>query len=186
MTRAVFIDKDGTLIRDVPYNVNAALVDMEEHAGEALSLLKKNKYLLIVISNQSGVAKGFFSEDDLKEINNEIQQKLFKHQVKIDAFYYCPHLPDGLIKEYSIECSCRKPQSGMIFKAVKDFNINVHKSWMIGDILNDVEAGKSSGCKTILIDNGNETEWILNEQRTPDYKAKNLRQAAEIIIENDT
>ncbi len=186
MTRAVFIDKDGTLIKDVPYNINTALVDMAEHAGEALSLLKQSKYLLIVISNQSGVAKGIFLENDLEGINDEIQQRLFKYQVKIDAFYYCPHLPDGIIKEYSIECSCRKPQPGLIFKAVKDFNINIYQSWMIGDILNDVEAGKSSGCKTILVDNGNETEWILNEQRTPDYKVKNLRQAAEIIIENDT
>jgi D,D-heptose 1,7-bisphosphate phosphatase len=185
MTKAVFIDKDGTLIKDVPYNINAAFVEMEEHAGEALSLLKQNRYLLIVISNQSGVAKGFFLENDLEEINNEIQRKLYKHKVKIDKFYYCPHVPDGLIKEYSIECKCRKPQPGLILKAVKDFNINVYQSWMIGDILNDVEAGKSSGCKTILVDNGNETEWVLNEQRTPDYKVKDLRQAAEIILEND-
>ncbi len=128
MNKAIFIDKDGTLIRNVPYNINTALVDMEENAEEALSLLKQNKYLLIVISNQSGVAKGFFLENDLEEINNEIQRKLLKHQVQVDAFYYCPHLPGGIIKEYSVECNCRKPQPGLILKAAKDLNINVGQS----------------------------------------------------------
>ena len=81
---------------------------------------------------------------------------------------------EGTIKEYAIDCDCRKPKPGLIYKAAKDFNIDLKKSWMIGDILNDVEAGNAAGCKTILIDNGNETEWILNAQRMPDYEAKNL------------
>ena len=104
--------------------------------------------------------------------------------MQLDAFYYCPHLVEGTIKEYAIDCNCRKPKPGLIFKAAKDFDINLNNSWMIGDILNDVEAGNAAGCKTILITNGNETEWILNAQRMPDYEAKDLKHATQIVLKH--
>ena len=146
---------------------------------------KRKNFLLIVISNQSGVARGFYSEADVDKMHEAIQQNLAEYNVQLDAFYYCPHLIEGTIKEYAIDCDCRKPKPGLIYKAAKDFDINLNESWMIGDILNDVEAGKTAGCKTILINNGNETEWILNTQRTPDYKAKNLKEAAQIVLRHE-
>ncbi|HEY2726774.1 MAG TPA: HAD family hydrolase [Parafilimonas sp.] len=185
MRKAVFIDRDGTLIKDIPYNADTALIKLESYAAEMLQSLKRKNFLLIVISNQSGVARGFFSEADVNKMHETIQQKLSAYNIQLDAFYYCPHLTDGTIKEYSIDCNCRKPKPGLIYKAAKDFDINLNKSWMIGDILNDVEAGKTAGCKTILINNGNETEWILNIQRTPDYEAKNLEDAAQIILKHE-
>lgn len=185
MNKAVFIDKDGTLITDVPYNVDPVRVALEEHAGQALQTLKKNEYYLIVISNQSGVAKGFFSEADLQQVNSEIQRRLRDYHVQIDAFYYCPHLQDGIVEEYAVDCNCRKPKPGLLMQAAKDFDIDVSKSWMIGDILNDVEAGNDAGCKTILLDNGNETEWLITEKRLPHYRADNLQEAASIITEGN-
>ena len=184
MRRAVFIDRDGTLIKDVPYNANPALISLENYAAEMLQEFKRKNFLLIIISNQSGVARGYFSEADVNKMHDVIQQKLSAFNVQLDAFYYCPHLVEGTIKEYAIDCSCRKPKPGLIFKAAKDFDINLNNSWMIGDILNDVEAGNAAGCKTILITNGNETEWILNAQRMPDYEAKDLKHATQIVLKH--
>lgn len=185
MRKAIFIDRDGTLIKDVPYNADPALVKLEYYAGEMLYELKKRNYLLILISNQSGVAKGLFTIDDLYTIQAEISRQLLTYHVQLDGFYFCPHLPDAVIKEYDVDCNCRKPKAGMLFKAARDFNINLKASWMIGDILNDVEAGNIAGCKTILIDNGNETEWVYNNNRTPNFKVNDLKEAMKTIVKHE-
>jgi len=179
--KAVFIDKDGTLIPNIPYNINPDRITIDDETIEGLKLLKEEKFLLVVISNQAGVAKGYFEEKNLENVWNKISELLQKHQVNIDAFYYCPHEPNGTIKEYAVECDCRKPLPGMILKAASEFKIDLSRSWMIGDILNDVEAGKRAGCSTVLIDNGNETEWRMNEVRTPDFIAENFLEASSRI-----
>ncbi len=175
MNKAIFIDKDGTLIHDVPYNVNPDMIRLEKYALESLYLLQQQGYYLIIISNQPGVALKYFKEADLKMVEEKIKNLLFENKVLLTGFYYCPH-------SHSSACACRKPKPGLLLKAAHDLQIDLSKSWMIGDILNDVEAGKRSGAKTILIDNGNETEWLLNEQRKPDYMVKNLKEAAEVIL----
>ena len=185
MNKAVFIDRDGTLIKDVPYNTNISLIEFLPGVIEALSLFKKNNYLLVLITNQSGIAKGFFTVDELTVLHDALQQMLMKHEIKLDGIYYCPHHPDGFIEQYTIECNCRKPKPGLILRAVEDLDIDVSISWMIGDILNDVEAGKSAGCKTILLNNGNETEWIISENRTPDFTLQNWDEIAATIIANE-
>jgi histidinol-phosphate phosphatase family protein len=172
--RAVFIDKDGTLIHDVPYNVDPKNVQLTMRAGRALRRMKNAGYQLIVVSNQSGVARGLFEEKDLLPINRQIQTLLAPYGVKVDAFYYCPHGPDD-------GCKCRKPMPGMILRAARDNAVDPQISWMIGDILNDVEAGNRAGCRTIHVDNGNETEWIRSDCRQPLYSVKDLAEAAEII-----
>jgi len=156
MNKAVFIDRDGTLIKDVPYNANTALIQFLPNAIESLTALKENNFLLILISNQSGIAKGLFTIDELEEMHQAIQKTLLNFNVWLDEIYYCPHHPEGKIKQYSIECDCRKPKPGLILQAAKEYDIDLSGSWMIGDILNDVEAGNTAGCKTILLDNGNE------------------------------
>ena len=172
--RAVFIDKDGTLIHDVPYNVDPKNVQLTMGAGRALRRMKNAGYQLIVISNQSGIARGLFEEKDLLPINRQIQALLAPYNVKVDAFYYCPHGPDD-------GCECRKPMPGMILRAARDHAVEPQISWMIGDILNDVEAGNRAGCRTIHIDNGNETEWIRSDYRQPLYTVRDLAEAADII-----
>ena len=181
MNKAIFIDKDGTLIKDVPYNVNPDLIELQPYAGEALGYLQSKNFKLIVISNQSGVARGYFKLEDLDIVSEKINKLLSKSEVKIDAFYYCPYFKDGVIAEYTKDSDCRKPRPGMILQAAKDYSVDLSKSWMIGDILNDVEAGNTAGCKTVLVDTGYETEWVMNEKRKPNYIVKDLQQASLVI-----
>ncbi|CAA9892863.1 D,D-heptose 1,7-bisphosphate phosphatase [Candidatus Methylobacter favarea] len=174
--KAVFIDKDGTLIHDVPYNIDPHHIRLMEDAGHSLYRLKKAGYQLIVISNQAGIARGLFNKSDLLPVNRQIQLLLAPYAVNIDAFYYCPHGPDD-------GCDCRKPKQGMILRAAEDHAVELPVSWMIGDILHDVEAGNRAGCRTVLFDNGNETEWLKGDWRQPRYSVKNLTAAADIICD---
>ena len=178
MNKAVFIDKDGTLIKDIPYNVKPELIQLQPYAGEALYNLQSKNFKLIVISNQSGVARGYFKMEDLDVVSEAIRQLLKEDDVSIDAFYYCPYYKDGIIAEYSIDSDCRKPKPGLLLQAAREHNIDLSQSWMVGDILNDVEAGNTAGCKTVLVDTGYETEWLLNEKRKPNFIVKDLLQAS--------
>ena len=172
--KAVFIDKDGTLVDDVPYNVDPQCVRLMAGAGRALHGMKEAGFKLIVISNQSGIARGLFKEQDLMPINRKVQSLLAPYGVEIDAFYYCPHGPGD-------HCGCRKPQPGMILQAAKDHAIDLQISWMIGDILNDVEAGNRAGCSTIHFDNGNETEWLKGDYRQPLHTVQDWFKAVDIV-----
>lgn len=179
--RAIFLDKDGTLVENVPYNVNPALIELSWHAGLGLQLLKQLGYALFVVTNQPGVAHGLFTETALEPVQHRLAERLAQYGVTLDGFYFCPHCPDGGISRYAIACTCRKPMPGMLLRAAHEHDIDLTQSWMIGDILNDVEAGRRAGCRTILIDNGNETEWKLSVQRTPHFTAPDLYVAATMI-----
>jgi D-glycero-D-manno-heptose 1,7-bisphosphate phosphatase len=182
--KAIFIDKDGTLIPDIPYNVNPDLISINDEVIQGLQFLKDEGYLFIVISNQSGVARGYFTVEALKEVEKKISAILALHKIRISAFYFCPHHTCGSVKEYVTDCDCRKPKPGMILQACEEHDIDASKSWMIGDILNDVEAGNRAGCRTVLVDNGNETEWESGEYRTPTYLAMTFLKATQFIIEH--
>jgi D-glycero-D-manno-heptose 1,7-bisphosphate phosphatase len=179
--RAIFLDKDGTLVENVPYNVNPALVQLTWHAGPGLQLLKQLGYALFIVTNQTGVAKGLFTESALQPVQARLAEQLAQYGVTLDGFYYCPHSPDGVIDRYAINCTCRKPMPGMLHRAAREHGIDLACSWMIGDILNDVEAGRRAGCRTVLIDNGNETEWQMTPQRKPHLTAADLYEAATLI-----
>ena len=182
--KAVFLDKDGTLIPDVPYNVNPDLISLEEGVIEGLKLLQKAGYIFIVISNQAGVARGYFQISELKKVKQKIDLLLNQEGIKIEKYYFCPHHTEGKIPEYTKACECRKPRPGMILQASKDLEIATEQSWMIGDILNDVEAGNRAGCQTIILNNGNETEWVVGTFRTPTHVATNFLSAAQFILNN--
>lgn len=179
--QAVFLDKDGTLIEDVPYNVDPQQIRLCEGAIAGLRLLQAAGYLLIVITNQAGVAKGFFPEAALVDVEVRIRELLAVHDISLAGFYYCPHHPAGVVAPYAIACDCRKPRPGLLQQAARDHPIDLQQSWFIGDILHDVEAGRAAGCRTILIDNGNETEWHLSRQRLPHHVVADLAEAARII-----
>jgi histidinol-phosphate phosphatase family protein len=183
--RAIFLDKDGTLVEDVPYNVNPALLQLTWQAGQALQLLQGLGYALFVVSNQSGIAKGLFTETALDLVHHRLSEMLAQYGVTLDGFYYCPHSTDGVVTRYAIPCTCRKPMPGMLYRAAHERDIDLRQSWMIGDILHDIEAGRRAGCRTILIDNGNETEWKLSAQRTPDLTVPDLYTAATHIAALD-
>jgi histidinol-phosphate phosphatase family protein len=182
---AVFLDKDGTLIKDVPYNVDPTLIQLMDGAGEALRRLHGAGYKLIVVSNQSGVARGLFPESALCAVRDRIRGLLATYGVSLDGFYYCPHHPDGSVPEYAVECACRKPAPGLVLRAAAEHGVDVARSWFVGDILNDVEAGRRAGCRTILLDNGNETEWELGRMRLPDCVVTDLRAAANCVLCDD-
>lgn len=179
--KAIFLDKDGTLIPDVPYNVDPRLITLQNGVIEGLKLLKENGYIFAVISNQSGVARGYFEYSDLKKVSEKLDLLLNNEGIQIAGYYYCPHHPLGIITGYSIDCDCRKPEPGLILQAAKDLQIDTEKSWMIGDILNDVEAGNKAGCRTVLLDIGNETEWTEGKYRNPTYVAADFLQASRFI-----
>jgi D-glycero-D-manno-heptose 1,7-bisphosphate phosphatase len=183
--KAIFFDKDGTLIKDVPYNVDPAKVTYEPYAFESLRLLQQEGYTLIMVSNQSGIARGIFTEDKLAGLKHWLDQDFRRAGVTFEAFYFCPHHPCGIVDKYAIECNCRKPAPGMLLKAAGDLNVDLTRSWMIGDILNDIEAGNRAGCRSILINNGNETEWVGAPNRTPTALASNLWDACSIILSHN-
>jgi len=180
--RAVFLDKDGTLIEDVPYNVNPDCIVFVPDVREVLQRLYGAGYLLVIITNQSGVARGYFDESDLIAVEERMRDFFDDIGVSLSGFYYCPHHPDGVVSEYAIVCNCRKPSPGLLLTAAQELEIDLTQSWFIGDILNDMEAGRAANCRTILIDNGNETEWELSHSRLPHHIVSGLSEAADVIL----
>ncbi|SHI03325.1 D,D-heptose 1,7-bisphosphate phosphatase [Chryseolinea serpens] len=151
MNHAVFLDKDGTLLENIPYNVDPSRITFIAGVTEGLNVLKRMGYLLILISNQSGLAKGYFDEKALHIKLDALQTALTRERAGLDGMYYCPHHPDGTFEKYSMVCSCRKPRPGMLYRAAAEHDIDLSASWMIGDTLSDIEAGHRAGCKTILL-----------------------------------
>jgi D-glycero-D-manno-heptose 1,7-bisphosphate phosphatase len=185
INKAVFLDKDGTLIPDIPYNGDPDLITLSPHAVTGLKRLMQSGYLLIVVSNQPGLAFGYINKEQLIAVRQRLNLLLNLHGIYLSGFYYCPHHVNGTVKEFNLVCDCRKPKAGLLIEAAKIHHIDLSSSWMIGDILDDVEAGNKAQCKTVLINNGNETLWKMNDERTPDYMVKDINQAADYILESD-
>lgn len=183
LKKAIFLDKDGTLIKDVPYNVDPEMVVLSDDMTAGLKDLLNAGYLLVVVSNQAGVAMGHFEYEQLAGVERKLDTLLQAHGVKISRYYYCPHHPEATLETFRKVCNCRKPAAGLLKQAASEMEISLAGSWMIGDILNDVEAGNVAGCRTVLIDNGNETEWIGGANRHPYFVAPNINAAATMILE---
>lgn len=184
--RAVFLDKDGTLVENLPYNADPERIRLAHGAGVALRQLRQAGFRLFLVSNQSGIARGLIAEDAMAGVRERIAQLLRPDDVALDGFYYCPHWPHGRVAHLAHVCDCRKPAPGMLLRAAREHDVALGDSWMVGDILDDVEAGRRAGCRTVLIDNGNETEWMDGPLRRPHWRARDLRQAARLIVQLDT
>ena len=180
--KAVFLDKDGTLVENRPFEVSAESVCLLPGTIEGLRMLHKAGYLLVVVTNQGGIAQGWLTEDNLADIEVALRIRLASASIPLAGFYYCPHHPQGLIPRHTTSCTCRKPRSGMLQQAARELRIDLARSWMVGDILHDVEAGRSAGCRTILLTNGNETEWDMSALRWPDVLADNVWEAAHSVL----
>jgi histidinol-phosphate phosphatase family protein len=181
-TQSVFLDKDGTLVENVPYNVEPEKIRLTKGAADGLKLLHNAGFKLIVVSNQAGVAHGHFQEQALESVELRLRELLSEAGIPLAGFYYCPHHPDGLVVRYAINCFCRKPSPGLLFRAAREHQLNLFDSWIVGDILDDVEAGRRADCRTVLIDNGNETLWRRTPQRRAHVTVRNLAEAAEAIL----
>ncbi|MGE5618066.1 MAG: D-glycero-alpha-D-manno-heptose-1,7-bisphosphate 7-phosphatase [Sphingomonadaceae bacterium] len=184
MRKAVFLDRDGTLIRNHPFVCDPDGIELLDGVPEGLRLLKAAGYLLIVVTNQSGIARGFFTERQLAVMHRRLGAMLEERGAAIDGWYYCPHHPEGVVPRYARRCECRKPAPGLVLRGCGDFHVDPRSSWLIGDILDDVEAGKRVGTRAILIDLGTEGEPGRPE-RTPDYVARGFLEAARHILESD-
>jgi D-glycero-D-manno-heptose 1,7-bisphosphate phosphatase len=180
--KAVFLDKDGTLIENVPYNVDRTRIRLAANAIDALLLLSGLGYELIVVSNQPGVALGLFPPGALNAVEEHLNDLFLARGFRLTDCYWCPHHPEGVVPDYSLTCTCRKPMPGMLQVAAREHDIDLSASWLIGDILNDVEAGNRAGCRSILLDMGSETEWLRGPHRTPEYVANDLLDAASYIM----
>lgn len=183
--RAIFLDQDGALVDDVPYHAEPRRITLCSGAGAALRLLARFDYRFFIISNQDGIAHGYFGEDAMDCIERRLADLLFREQLCLDGFYYCPHHPDGKVARYASACTCRKPMPGMLQRAAREHGIDLCNSWMVGDILHDVEAGNRAGCRTLLLDKGKETEWRLGPHRMPTHIAADLYAAAVMIVQHD-
>lgn len=172
---AIFLDRDGTLIEEVNFLSRVEDLRLFPFTAEAIKLLKDNGYLVIVVTNQSGIGRDLFTEDDMHAIHAQIQTELHN---AIDAFYFCPHLPDE-------GCKCRKPELGMIESALADFDIDMDRSWVVGDKKIDVETGQAANLQRVLVltGYGRHSQVLVEDIHT--MIAENLEAASRLIINSD-
>jgi D-glycero-D-manno-heptose 1,7-bisphosphate phosphatase len=181
LRKAIFLDKDGTLIENVPYNVDPSLIRLTPNAAEGLVRLSNAGYGLFVVTNQTGIARGYFPESALQGVEARLREALGAFGINLQGFFYCPHLPGD---QSGFECDCHKPQPGMLLRAARQYGLALEDSWLIGDILNDVEAGYRAGCRTVLIDTGEVIDWpSVSSACVPTVIAQDLADAARMIID---
>ncbi len=178
--KAVFLDRDGTINVDKGYVYKIEDLEILPNVVEGLKLLRQAGYKLIIITNQSGIARGYYTEEDYFRFKKEMHEKLKEHEIFINAEYFCPHHPNGTIEKYKSDCDCRKPKTGMLEQAARDFNLNLRESWMIGDSLRDIQTGKNAGCRTIHI--------LIREEKNlvkeAEFVARDMLEAAHYILNN--
>ncbi|MFH1369834.1 MAG: HAD family hydrolase [Planctomycetota bacterium] len=179
--KAIFLDRDNTLIEDPGYINDPDQVKLLEGVPETLNTLRALGYKLVVVSNQSVVARGIVTEEVLGQIHKRLEQLLAQEKTSLDRIYYCPYHPDGAIPKYRKDSNHRKPEPGMLFDAAKDMDIDLKQSWMVGNSPSDVEAGARAECRTILLDSRGHEQKIRPGERAPDYRAVNLKEVVNII-----
>ncbi len=183
--KAIFLDRDNTLIYDPGYINHPDQVKLLDGVAEPLHELKALEYKLVVVTNQSAVARGIVTEKTLNEIHARLEELLAEQNASLDRIYYCPYHPDGVVPEFTRESDCRKPAPGMLQKAAEEMNLDLDQSWCIGDTRRDIEAGRQAGCKTILIDTPTPHQTtsasLSFDDIQPDYKAINMKEAVNII-----
>lgn len=162
MNKAVFLDRDGTINVDKAYLSKIEEFEYLPDVIEGLRMLQDAGFILIIVTNQSGIARGYYSEEDFLELNEWMLSDLKKKGIKIAKVFYCPHHPTALVEKYRIDCECRKPKLGMYEKAIKEFNIDISLSYTIGDKLRDSSICFDSKCKGFLIGNSEHSDVIQN------------------------
>jgi len=175
MARAVFLDRDGAIARDVPYCSCPEDLELLLGVGEGIRLLNESGLMVVIIANQSGIARGYFTEEMLGEIHQKTKDDLAKCGAHIDAIYYCPGHPND-------DCDCCKPKPTLAFKAAKEHHIDLTRSFFIGDKLQDIEARHLAGSKTVLISPSETPETLLQGEVKPDFTAADFMQAVQVLL----
>ncbi len=156
VNKAVFLDRDGTINKDKGYVYRAEDFEFIEGVIDAIISLNKNMFKVIVVTNQSGIGRGFFSEEDVKNLHVFINSELRKHNAWIDKFYFCPHRPDE-------GCDCRKPKIALFKRAIKDFDVDIKNSFIIGDKISDIQPAEQLSCKAFLLEEPQNLKFVVNK-----------------------
>ncbi len=185
MFRAVFLDRDGTINVEKNYVHRVEDFEFIDGAIEGIALLNQHGFKVVVVSNQSGIARGFYTPNDVHVLHDHIQRELRKHDALIDAFYYCPHHPEAAIDMYRLNCDCRKPNPGMVLRAEKKLDLDLKSSYIVGDLVADIELGLRLGIYAVLVKTGHGEDALKTLQDTnqpPDAVADNLLGAVRHIV----
>lgn len=184
MNKAFFLDRDGVLIEEEHYLSDPAKARLCPGAADAIRMMRAHGYKVIVVSNQAGIAKGYFTMKELKAVEARIDELLAAEGLALDGVYYCPHHPQGVVPEYRLACSCRKPEPGMLLSAAKDHEIDLAASVMIGDRVSDLKAGLNAGCKAVaLVHTGYGKEQDLSSfDPAVTLEAENILDATEKLL----
>lgn len=183
MNRAVFLDRDGVITQEPPHYAHRIdELKFIQKSPEAIRLLNQNNFVVIIFSNQSGIARGYYLEDDTVRFNKAMEKKLSEFGAYIDAIYYCPHHPEAVVQKYRIDCDCRKPKNGMLKKAEKNMDIDLRQSFVVGDRWSDIESGIFSECKTILVKTGSGQKSLKSKKIPCNYIANDLYDAVKYIL----
>lgn len=172
---AVFLDRDGVLTVENSYVCSVEELEIFPYARECIQQIHKKGFYAIVITNQSGIARGMFTEEELHRMNRMLVQ-----ETGVDAVYYCPHHPQGIVEKYKVICDCRKPKTGLLERACKDYQIDLDHSYMVGDRAGDILAGMEMGIKTVLLESGYGLERLEQDVK-PDYCLEDLRMFVEAL-----
>jgi D-glycero-D-manno-heptose 1,7-bisphosphate phosphatase len=187
--RAVFIDRDGTISEEVGYINHPSRFSLFPFTVAAIKHLNENGWLAIVITNQAGVARGYFSEEMIQTVHEQMARDLEGVGARLDAIYYCAHHPSVGVSPYRLDCDCRKPKPGLISRAAAEFEINLPESWMVGDRYSDIELARNAGVKSAFVMSGyGRGEWEHQRQSwtsQPDLVAENLLEAVEAIVSQE-
>lgn len=185
-TKAAFFAKDGLLNMDRPCRrLSEGHVEWSRDTIEGLRLLYLAGYALIVVTPEAEAAPGRFTRDTIFDEEFTLRISLALLDIPLVNVYHCPHHPQGTMAALAHECRCQKPESGLLIQAADEYNMDPQRSWMIGDTLDDMEAGRAAGCRTILLTNGHEPNWNMTEGRWPDFIAANMLEAASLIFVTD-
>jgi D-glycero-D-manno-heptose 1,7-bisphosphate phosphatase len=183
---AVFIDRDGTISEEVGYVNHPSRFRLFKYSSAAIRKLNNAGWLAIVVTNQAGVARGYFSEDVISEVHSRLNKELAQHNARLDAIYYCAHHPTVGEPPYRLDCDCRKPRAGLIKRASADFDINLANSWMVGDRYSDIELARNAGLRSAFVLSGyGRGEWEYQRSSwklQPDLVSENLLQAVNSIV----
>jgi D-glycero-D-manno-heptose 1,7-bisphosphate phosphatase len=187
MNRAVFLDRDGTINEEVGYLKSLDMLKVIPGAGAAIRRLNAAGFKVVIITNQSGVARGYFPESLVHEAHALLTATLLKDGATIDGIYYCPHHPTAGNSKHTIQCDCRKPATGLMDRAARDLDIDLKRSFMVGDKWSDIELGHRAGARSILVRSGFAPDDAGNKRpfhvEDPDFTAHDLAEAADWIIE---
>jgi D-glycero-D-manno-heptose 1,7-bisphosphate phosphatase len=183
--RAVFLDRDGTINVEVGYLSRPEDLLLIEGSAHAIRRLNEAGFLVVVVSNQSGVGRGYFNEEAVASVNEAMVGELARFGARLDAIYYCPHYPEAVVEKYRLECDCRKPGPGMVRRAERELGIDVPDSYVVGDHRGDILLAKNVGARSVLVVTGHgadELEKLREEGVDPDYVTNNLAEAVDRIL----